>query len=285
MSQKPEREMDWKRFNTLEKLLLTLEEKSRKPGISEPEQDHLNKTIKSLQKGFEELQRSHQSVDSDPEREDSSNTSDPTKTDESGICTSVPERISRSSEVTAAKRIKEFRNQEKVEADKDIFPQRPIQTKPIGEKIRNGPGDKSPTGLARLSSTETDKRPKTKTCSSGQDPTHDPTDRNDLDLRYQSNTPKDLKIDQRKSLLSGPGVHTNRKTLQKTHSLHPDKTLIRTGLAGQSMAAEAGTDHDLGEEVTSAKHRESVLRKGTKRRNGMALHPQNQVSIAETKST
>ena len=76
-------------------------------------------------------------------------------------------------------------------------------------------------------------------------------------------TPKDLKIDQRKSLLSGPGVHTNRKTLQKTHSLHHDKTLSRTGLAGQSMAAEAGTDHDLGEEVTTAKYRESGSRKGS----------------------
>jgi hypothetical protein len=106
MSQKSEREKYLKRFNTLENLLSAMEEKSRKPGISEPEQDHINKTIQTLRKGFEDLKRSEQSVDLDPESEDFSNPSDPTKTDESGIPTSVPERISRSSEVTAAKRIR-----------------------------------------------------------------------------------------------------------------------------------------------------------------------------------
>ena len=186
MSQKSEREKYWKKAKTMENLLSTLEEKSRKPGISEPEQDHINKTIKTLWKGLEELKSTEQSVDFDPESEDFRNPSVPVETNETGIPTSASERISRSSEVTAAKRIKEFRNQEKVEEDKDIFPQRPYKTKPIGESTQNNSGDKSPTGPARFSSTVADKRPKTKTCSSGQDPTHNPTDQKDFDVRDQS---------------------------------------------------------------------------------------------------
>ena len=99
-----------------------------------------------------------------------------------------------------------------MEEDKDIFPQRPYKTKPIGESIRNSSGDKSPTGPARFSSTDTDKRPKTKTWSSGQDPTHDPTDQNGFALSDQSTTPEDLKRDQGKKLLLGPEAQTTQMT-------------------------------------------------------------------------
>jgi len=124
MSRKPEREMYLKKAKTMENLLTALEEKSRKPGISAPEQDHINKTIKTLWKGLKDLKSYDQSVVTDPESEDFVNPLDPIETNETGIPTSASERISRTIEVTADKRIQDFRNQEKVDKDIEIFPQR-----------------------------------------------------------------------------------------------------------------------------------------------------------------
>ena len=155
MSQQSEREKYWKRYKTLENLVSAMEDKSRKPGISAPEQDHINKTIITLRKGFEDLKRIEQSVNFDPERDDFVNPRDPSETNETGIPTSASERISRTIEVTADKRIQDFRNQEKVDEDINIFPQRSNKTKPIGEKIRNSSGDKSSSGPARVPLTDT----------------------------------------------------------------------------------------------------------------------------------
>ena len=247
----------------MENLLSALEEKSRKPGISEPEQDHINKTIKTLWKGLEELKSTEQSVDFDPESEDFRNPSVPVETNETGIPTSASERISRSSEVTAAKRIKEFRNQEKVEEDKEIFPQRPKQTKPIGESLRNRSGDKSPSGPERFPSTEADKRHKTQTHLELTDATHEPTVQHHFDLREENTMPEDLQIDQRKKLLLGPEAQTTRKTFHETHEMSQEGVQTRcvTSSAERSMDVEAETNTDLGDEMSPANHHKIAQRK------------------------
>ena len=126
MSQKPERDkVYWKKKNTLENLLAAMREKSRKPGQSEQELAHILATLETIGEDFEVLENSYRSDDTDPEREDFTNPPDPVKTNEFGIPTSVPERTSRITELTADKTIKDFRNQEIVEEDIEIFPQRP----------------------------------------------------------------------------------------------------------------------------------------------------------------
>ena len=234
-----------------------MEDKSRKPGISAPEQDHINKTIITLRKGFEDLKRIEQSVNFDPERDDFVNPLDPVETNETGIPTSVPERISRSFEVTADKRIKDFRNQEKVEEDKEFSPQRPNKAKPIGGSLRNSSVDKSLTGPARVPLTDADKRPKTKTSPPSQKPTHEPTVQHEFDLREKSNLPEDLTIDQRKILLLGPEAQASRKTLHEGVQMGETRMVP----SDRTMAVDTEFDPDYEEEFPSAKQREIGQRK------------------------
>ena len=67
-------------------------------GQSEQELAHILATLETIGEGFEVLKNTYRSVDSDPEREDFPNPPDPVKTNETGITTSVPERITRITE-------------------------------------------------------------------------------------------------------------------------------------------------------------------------------------------
>jgi hypothetical protein len=228
-------------------------EKSLEPELSEQEQDQQkHTTLQEIGEGFKVPKRPYRSDDTVPGSEDFSNPPDPIKTNESGIPTSVPERTSRITELTADKTIQDFRNQEKVETDKESLPPRTNQTKPIGEKIRNGPGDKSSSGPTRIPSTKVDKRRKIKTCSRSQDPTYDPTDQNDFDLHDQSKTPEDLIIDQRKSPLWRSGAESSRMTYTNSHQqlspLPQDKSKELQSNYGDEMSV------DVGEEVTTTEH-------------------------------